>query len=254
MTSSPTRNTLLLVENLEVSYGALSAVRKIQLEVKSGEVVSLIGANGAGKTTTLKALSGLLPYKGSVQYLADDRDPDFTELKSLPCHSLVKKGLAHSPEGRGIFSDLTVLENLELGSFSRDRSTAELKGEIEKDLVAQFDLFPRLKERAKQRAGTLSGGEQQMLAMARALMSRPRLLLLDEPSLGLAPLIVAQIFEIIQAINLRGVSVLLVEQNARLALKHSDRAYVLETGEITLSGTGKDLSEDPRVIASYLGG
>lgn len=252
--SASSRRSLLLVKDLEVSYGPLTAVRKVNLEVKSGEIVSLIGANGAGKTTTLRALSGLMKYNGQIQYLADDRDPDFTELSTIAPHLLVQKGLAHSPEGRGIFGDLTVLENLELGGFSRKRSSPEDKAEIEKDLLASFDLFPRLKERIKQKAGTLSGGEQQMLAMARALMSRPRLLLLDEPSLGLAPLIVAQIFEIIRTINKRGVSVLLVEQNARLALKSSDRAYVLETGEITLSGKGSDLAKDPRVIESYLGG
>ncbi|MCM2282979.1 MAG: ABC transporter ATP-binding protein [Bdellovibrionaceae bacterium] len=233
--------TILEVQDLNVKYGAIQALKGLSFSVRQGEIVSLIGANGAGKTTTLRAVSGLLPFSGTVQFLRES-------LSGRPAHEIVAKGISHSPEGRGVFPNLTVLENLELGAYTR--SDAE---QIAHDLEHCFQLFPRLKERIKQKAGTLSGGEQQMVAMSRALMSRPKLLMLDEPSLGLAPLIVAQIFEIVKKINAEGTTVLLVEQNARMALKISHRAYVIETGKVTLSGTGQDLLDDPRVIESYLG-
>ncbi len=238
---------ILNVSNLEVSYGGILALKGLSFEVNKGEIVSLIGANGAGKTTTLRAISSLVPYKGLVEF--SDADEVKTDLAKVPQHSIVKLGLAHAPEGRGIFPNLTVLENLEMGSYSRVD-----KIEIAKDLEKCFAFFPRLKERLKQKAGTLSGGEQQMLAISRALMAKPALLLLDEPSLGLAPLIVAQIFEIIKEVNKQGVTILLVEQNARMALRVAHRAYVVETGKITISGKGSDLLNDPRIAASYLGG
>ena len=241
-------STILKVSDLEVSYGGISALKGVSFEVGKGEIVSLIGANGAGKTTTLRAISSLVPYKGSVQFTAKDGGTS-TDLAKVPQHAIVKLGLAHAPEGRGIFPNLTVLENLQMGSYSRND-----KEEIAKDLEHCFVFFPRIKERLKQKAGTLSGGEQQMLAISRALMAKPSLLLLDEPSLGLAPLIVAQIFEIIRAVNKEGVTILLVEQNARMALRIAHRAYVVETGKITLSGKGSDLLNDPRIAASYLGG
>lgn len=243
---------ILKVENLQVKYGAIAALKGVSFEVKEGEIVSLIGANGAGKTTTLRAISGLVPFSGSVEFRSKapgGREAAEHNLGKVPCHSIVRLGLAHSPEGRGVFPNLTVLENLMMGAFARND-----KPEIEKDLNHCYKLFPRLKERLKQKAGTLSGGEQQMLAMSRALMARPSLLMLDEPSLGLAPIIVAQIFEIIKKVNSEGMTVLLVEQNARMALKISHRAYCVETGTITLSGTGKDLLDDERIVASYLGG
>jgi branched-chain amino acid transport system ATP-binding protein len=233
--------TILEVKNLNVKYGAIHALKDINFNVRQGEIVSLIGANGAGKTTTLRAASGILPYTGEVIFKGEN-------LRGTKAHNIVLKGISHSPEGRGVFATLTVMENLEMGAYTRNDS----KG-IAEDLENCFQLFPRLKERIKQRAGTLSGGEQQMLAMSRALMSRPKLLMLDEPSLGLAPLIVAQIFEIVQKINKEGTTVLLVEQNARMALKISHRAYVVETGKISFSGAGSDLLNDPRVIESYLG-
>lgn len=239
--------SILKVSNLEVCYGGISALKGVSFEVKKGEIVSLIGANGAGKTTTLRAISALVPYTGSVEFTA--KSGEVTNLGKCPQHRIVNLGLAHSPEGRGVFPNLTVLENLQMGAFSRND-----KIEIAKDLEHCYELFPRLKERLKQKAGTLSGGEQQMLAMSRALMAKPSLLLLDEPSLGLAPIIVAQIFEIVKKVNKEGVTILLVEQNARMALKISTRAYVVETGKITLSGSGKDLLDDPRIVASYLGG
>ena len=214
----------------------------MSFEVCSGEIVALIGANGAGKTTTLRAISGLLPYTGQITFNGE-------RLNSLKAHSIVARGISHSPEGRGIFPNLTVFENLEMGAYTR-RDTAK----INEDFENCFSLFPRLKERIKQKAGTLSGGEQQMLAMSRALMARPKLLMLDEPSLGLAPMIVAQIFEIIKKVNHDGTTILLVEQNARMALKISHRAYVVETGHMQLNGRGSELLNDRRVIESYLGG
>jgi branched-chain amino acid transport system ATP-binding protein len=234
--------TILSVENLNVFYGGIQALRGISFEVRQGEVVSLVGANGAGKTTTLRAISGMVPSKGKINF-------DGKDLSTVPSHNRVRLGLAQSPEGRGVFPNLTVWENLELGAFIFND-----KKQISDDLEKCFQLFPRMKERQEQYAGTLSGGEQQMLAICRALMSRPKLLLLDEPSLGLAPIIVAQIFDIIKKLNSEGMTILLVEQNARMALKASHRAYVVETGCITLSGTGSDLLNDDKVRASYLGG
>jgi branched-chain amino acid transport system ATP-binding protein len=235
-------DVILKVDELNVRYGGIHALKGLSFNVKKGEIVSLIGANGAGKTTTLRAISGILPFTGSIEFQGRN-------LAGLPAHEIVKVGIAHSPEGRGVFPNLTVWENLELGAYIRkDRDG------IEKDMDHCFTLFPRMKERLEQKAGTLSGGEQQMLAMCRALLARPKLLMLDEPSLGLAPLIVAQIFEIVEKVNQEGMTVLLVEQNARMALKISNRAYVVETGSITLSGTGHELLNDRRVIDSYLGG
>jgi branched-chain amino acid transport system ATP-binding protein len=242
MSSSTPSKIILDVKDLNVYYGGIHALKGVSFTVNAGEVVSLIGANGAGKTTTLRAISGLLPFTGDVKF--QDKS-----LKGVPAHKIVRLGLAHSPEGRGVFANLSVKENLDMGAFIRND-----KAGIEKDLEHCFVLFPRIKERLWQKAGTLSGGEQQMLAMCRALMTKPSLLLLDEPSLGLAPLIVAQIFEIVKKVNSEGMTVLLVEQNARMALKISDRAYVVETGKITLSGSGADLLDDRRVIDSYLGG
>ena len=234
--------SLLEVRDLEVRYGGIQAVRGISLSVGEGELVSLIGANGAGKTSTLGAIGGLLkPAAGSLRYAGED-------LLRLPAHERVARGLALVPEGRGIFPRLTVLENLQMGAYSRrDRDG------IRADLERMLALFPRLAERRLQLAGTLSGGEQQMLAIARALMSRPRLLLLDEPSMGLAPILVEQIFAIIRQIVSEGVALLLVEQNARQALEIASRAYVMESGGITLSGPAAELAADPRVRAAYLG-
>ncbi len=239
--STSTGKPILSVANLEVFYGAIQALRGISFHVNQGEVVSLIGANGAGKTTSLRAISGLVPSRGQMTFLGED-------LQKIQPHLRVTRGLAQSPEGRGVFPQMTVRENLEMGAYFR-RDNAE----IGKDMEGCFELFPRLKQREKQFAGTLSGGEQQMLAISRALMSRPKLLLLDEPSLGLAPLVVAQIFEIIQKVNRDGMTVLLVEQNARMALKIAHRAYVIETGTITLEGKGIDLLNDDQVRRSYLG-
>jgi branched-chain amino acid transport system ATP-binding protein len=233
--------TILDIKNLSISYGAIRAVKDISFSVNMGEIVSLIGANGAGKTTTLRAISGLMPAQGKIIF-------NGTDIISIPCHERVLLGLAQSPEGRGVFSTLTVLENLLMGAYSKNNSK-----EINLDLEQSFARFPRLRDRQNQLAGTLSGGEQQMLAICRALMSRPKLLLLDEPSLGLAPLIVAQIFELIMQLNKEGMTILVVEQNARMALKASHRAYVLETGLITLSGAGADLVNNPEVQKSYLG-
>lgn len=230
---------LLDVHNLHVYYGAIHAVKGISFQVQKGEIVSLIGSNGAGKTSTLRALSGLADSRGRIEMNGQN-------LQTIASHQRVLQGMAQSPEGRGVFAQMSVLENLEMGAFSR-------KGSFKEDLDFCFQLFPRLKERIAQLAGTLSGGEQQMLAISRALMSRPKLLLLDEPSLGLAPLIVAQIFEIIIKLNQQGVTILLVEQNAKQALKISHRSYVLETGSITLNGTGKDLLENNEVQRCYLG-
>lgn len=232
---------LLEVKNLNIKYGAIHAVKDLNFHVHENEVVSLIGANGAGKTTTLRALSGLLKATGSVQFLGE-------EIANLEPHLIVRRRLIQSPEGRGVFSNLTVRENLEMGAFTRKD-----KKEIAEDMEKCFKLFPVLKERSSQLSGTLSGGEQQMLAMCRALMSRPRILLLDEPSLGLAPKIVAQIFEIIRELKSQKMTILLVEQNAKQALQVSDRAYVLETGKICLEGKGSALLDDDNVRRSYLG-
>lgn len=233
---------MLTLEDISVNYGAIEALTGINLHVDQGEVVTLIGANGAGKTTTLRTITGLLePKKGRVMY-------EGNEISGVPTHKLVSMGIAMSPEGRGVFANLSVRENLEMGAFIRK----DKKG-IADDMERGFTLFPRLKEREQQKAGTLSGGEQQMLAMARALMSKPRLLLLDEPSLGLAPLVVHTIFEAIEQIRTEGATILLVEQNAYAALHHSDRAYVLETGRIVMEGDSKQLAQDPRVKEAYLG-
>jgi branched-chain amino acid transport system ATP-binding protein len=233
---------LLKVKDLNVSYGKIKAIKGISLEVNAGEVVTLIGANGAGKTTFLKTVSGILsPASGEITY-------DGKPLESIKPFQRVNKGICQAPEGRGIFPGMTVLENLEMGKFGRKVS----KQETQEDLEKIFGLFPRLKERASQMGGTLSGGEQQMLAIGRALMSRPRLLLLDEPSMGLAPKFIAQIFEIIKEIKKQGVTILLVEQNAAKALAIADRAYVLETGNVTKEGSGKELLNDPAVRAAYL--
>ena len=232
---------LLKVENLEVFYGAIHALKGISFEVHAGEVVSLIGANGAGKTTTLRAVSGLVEAKGAIGFKGKD-------LIKVPVYQRVSLGIAQSPEGRGVFPEMSVRENLEMGAYSRKD-----KGQIVKDFDMCLDLFPRLKERLWQMAGTLSGGEQQMLAISRALMCKPELLLLDEPSLGLAPIIVAQIFEIVKKLNQEGMTILLVEQNARMALKISNRAYVLETGRIVMQDSAQNLLNNDEVRKSYLG-
>lgn len=238
--------SILQVKDLHVSYGPIKAIKGISFDIYHGEIVCLIGCNGAGKSTTLRALSRMIESSGTIAFRPQETKFD---LDRFPVHQVVKLGLGHSPEGRGVFPNLTVKENLELGAYFRtDRA------EIEKDFKHCFELFPRLKERETQRAGTLSGGEQQMLAISRALMARPRLLMLDEPSLGLAPLIVEQIFQIIKRINSEGITVLLVEQNARMALKIAHRAYVLETGKISMSGSGAELLSNNKVIESYLGG
>ena len=233
---------MLTLQNVNVFYGAIHALRDVSLSVNQGEVVTLIGANGAGKSTTLRAITGLLsPKSGTIRFEGKD-------IAGLPAHQLVARGISMSPEGRGVFANLTVLENLEMGGYlTKDHAT------LKKQLERGFSLFPRLKERIKQRAGTLSGGEQQMLAMARALMSRPRLLLLDEPSLGLAPIMCQTIFSTIDEIKKEGTTVLLVEQNASAALRHSDRGYVLETGAVILEGTSAAIATDRRVREAYLG-
>jgi branched-chain amino acid transport system ATP-binding protein len=233
-------DTLLDVVDLQVRYGAITAIKGISFSVREREIVALLGANGAGKTTTQKTVSGMLrPAAGSITY-------DGQRIDGIPPHHLIELGICHVPEGRHVFPRMTVEENLVMGAF-RFRTP-------DKDLLAHvLDLFPRLKERFGQQGGTLSGGEQQMLAIARALMGKPRMLLLDEPSMGLAPLIVEQIFEIVRGINADGVSILLVEQNARQALTLADRGYVLETGEVVLSGTGRELLADDRIRAAYLG-
>jgi branched-chain amino acid transport system ATP-binding protein len=233
---------VLSVKDLRVHYGVIEALRGVSLEVPEGQVVALIGANGAGKTTTLRAISRMLrPTEGSVRFRGE-------ELTRLAAHEIVARGLAHAPEGRGIFLNLTVRENLDLGAFlRRDREG------IAADRERAFGLFPILRERQGQVAGTLSGGEQQMLSVARALMSRPRLLLLDEPSLGLAPQVVERIFQVLQEISRSGVALLLVEQNAHKALQIAHRAYVLETGQVVMEGTGKELLASPEVRRAYLG-
>lgn len=234
-------SVLLNVENLEVYYGSIHALKGLNFTVNAGEVVSLIGANGAGKTTTLRAISGLVPVQGKIEFSGKD-------LVSVPTHQRVSLGIAQSPEGRGVFPQMSIYENLEMGAYSRSD-----KAQIKTDLEMCFALFPRLKERIHQMAGTLSGGEQQMLAISRALMCKPKMLLLDEPSLGLAPLIVAQIFEIVKKLNQEGMTILLVEQNARMALKISHRAYVLETGRIVMMDSAQNLLNNDEVRKSYLG-
>lgn len=234
---------MLKIDNIDVYYGAIHALKGISLEVKEGEIVTLIGANGAGKSTTLRTISGLLkPKTGSITFLSQD-------IAGVRAHEIVKKGISQVPEGRRVFAEMTVMENLDLGAFVRKD-----KAGIQQDLKHVFELFPRLEERKNQSAGTLSGGEQQMLAMGRALMSRPKLLLLDEPSMGLAPLLIKEIFNIIVDINKSGTTVLLVEQNANMALSIANRAYVLETGRITLSGSAKELAASEDVRKAYLGG
>ena len=233
---------MLKIENLHVAYGGIQALRGISLEVPDGKIVTLIGANGAGKSTTLRTITGLVKAgSGSIQWNDE-------ELLGKSIDKIVTSGIAMSPEGRRVFPDMTVLENLKIGAYLRRD-----KDGIAKDLQWVYDLFPRLKEREWQLAGTLSGGEQQMLAVGRALMSRPKLMMLDEPSLGLAPLVVQDIFKIIQEINRQGVTVLLIEQNANMALKIADLAYVLETGNITMSGTGAELLANDKVKEAYLG-
>jgi branched-chain amino acid transport system ATP-binding protein len=239
-------SALLEIDNLHAGYGPIEVLKGLSLEVRAGEIVTLIGANGAGKTSTLMCISGVNRIR-SGQIRFDNRP-----LSALQPHEIVRLGLCHCPEGRKIFPRLTVLENLQLGAFTRGKTPAD-KQAVEHDLEQAFELFPILRERLTQAGGTLSGGEQQMLAVARAMMGRPKLLLLDEPSLGLAPLIVAKIFDVIRQLNQTGISILLVEQNARMALKVAHRGYVLETGRITLSGPAQELLADRRVQDAYLG-
>ena len=234
---------MLKVENLVVSYGMIEAIKGLSFEVNDGEIVTLIAANGAGKTTTMQTISGLLkPVSGSITL-------DGVELTKVPAHKIVSLGLAQVPERRRVFTQQSVEDNLLLGAYTRKD-----KEEIQKDLEEVYEWFPRLNERRKQLAGTLSGGEQQMLAMGRALMAKPKIMLLDEPSMGLSPLLVKEIFHIIEEINKKGTTIFLVEQNAKMALAIANRAYVLETGKITLEGTGAELSNDARVQKAYLGG
>ena len=233
---------MLKVENLVVSYGGIEALKGISLEVPEGKIVTLIGANGAGKSTLLRSIIGLVkPAEGKITY----EEKDITGLNS---QKIVETGITLVPEGRRVFPNLTVLENLKIGAYLRN----DIEG-IEKDIRWIYDLFPRLEERSWQMAGTLSGGEQQMLAVGRALMCRPKVLMMDEPSLGLAPLVIKDIFKIIQEINKQGMTILLIEQNANMALKIADIAYVLETGRITMTGSGKELLENPEIKAAYLG-
>ncbi len=233
---------VLSIRGLRVSYGGIQAVKGVDLEVQSGELVALIGANGAGKTTTLKAVTGTQAWAdGEVLYRGKS-------IRGVGAHALVSRGLAMVPEGRGVFARMSIVENLLMGAFTRND-----KAEIRADTERMFETFPRLKERAEQMAGTLSGGEQQMLAMARALMSRPTLLLLDEPSMGLSPLMVEKVFEVVRAVSAQGTTILLVEQNARLALQAANRGYVMDSGLITLTGDAKKMLDDPKVREAYLG-
>jgi branched-chain amino acid transport system ATP-binding protein len=233
---------LLEISDLKVAYGGILAVKGINLHIHEGELVTLIGANGAGKTTTMKAITGLQGWvSGDVKYLG-------ISIKGIASYDLLKQGLAMVPEGRGVFTRMTIIENLQMGAYIRSDNAG-----VANDIEKMFGIFPRLKERATQLAGTMSGGEQQMLAMARALMGRPRLLLLDEPSMGLSPLMVQKIFEVIDTISKEGVTVLLVEQNARLALHAADRGYVMESGLITMTGEAKVMLDDPKVKEAYLG-
>jgi branched-chain amino acid transport system ATP-binding protein len=231
----------LRVSGLSVAYGAIQAVKAIEIEVRTGELVALIGANGAGKTSSLKAIAGLLPWSGSIELFE-------RPIRGVPAHQLLERGLALVPEGRGVFARMTVTENLQMGAFTRRDAP-----QVAEDLEHMYQRFPRLKERARQLAGTLSGGEQQMLAMARALMSRPRLLLLDEPSMGLSPILVDRIFSVIREVSERGISILLVEQNARLALEIAHRGYVMDSGQLSFSGPAAELLHDARVREAYLG-
>ena len=234
---------MLKIDNIHVYYGAIHALKGVSLEVHKGEIVTLIGANGAGKSTTLRTVSGLLaPKSGGISFLGEN-------IAGMPAHEIVKHGISQVPEGRRIFAEMSVQENLEMGAFTRKD-----KDGVAKDFDLVYRRFPRLEERRKQQAGTLSGGEQQMLAMGRALMSRPQLLLLDEPSMGLAPLLIKEIFSIIEDINREGTTVLLVEQNANMALSIAHRAYVMETGRITLQGAAKELAASEDVRKAYLGG
>ena len=237
-------NTVLKVAGLHVAYGGIKAVKGIDLEVNRGELIALIGANGAGKTTTLKAITGTLPackVEGTISYLGET-------LKGTKSFHLVERKLAMVPEGRGVFTRMSIRENLMMGAYTRTDQAG-----VEDDIAKWFDVFPRLKERAAQMAGTLSGGEQQMLAMARALMSHPKLLLLDEPSMGLSPIMVEKIFEVIRKVSSEGITILLVEQNARLALQAAHRGYVMDSGLVTMGGNAADMLDDPRVKAAYLG-
>jgi branched-chain amino acid transport system ATP-binding protein len=234
--------TLLEVENIHSYYGHIHALRGVSLTVEEGEIVTLIGSNGAGKTTTLRSIHGILPPReGRIVFRGE-------EIQGVPAHSMIEKGISQSPEGRKIFHRMTVLENLEMGAYHRKDRT-----ETQDDMTRVFDLFPRLKERVKQEAGTMSGGEQQMLAIGRSLMGRPTLLLLDEPSMGLAPVLVERIFQVIEEINKQGTTILLVEQNANVALEIATRGYVLETGTIVNAAPAEKLREDPKVREAYLG-
>ena len=233
---------MLQIRGLDVYYGAIQALDQVNINVAEGEIVAIIGSNGAGKSTLLRTISGMIrPRQGAIEFKGED-------ITKIPAHEIVQRGIAQSPEGRRIFTNMTVHENLQLGAYIRKDA------QIESDLEAVLDRFPRLRERFKQNSGTMSGGEQQMLAIGRALMTRPKLLLLDEPSLGLAPLLVAEIFRIVLDLNADGVTVLIVEQNANRALEIAHRAYVLETGKIVLEGSGQELRNDPKVKAAYLGG
>ncbi len=233
--------TILKISGLKVAYGGIQAVKGVDMEIRTGELVTLIGSNGAGKSTTMKAITGLQAWgAGDIEYQG-------TSIKGLQTHDLLERKLVMVPEGRGVFARMSITENLQMGAYSRNDA------EIASDIERMFSLFPRLKERAKQLAGTMSGGEQQMLAMARALMSQPKLLLLDEPSMGLSPIMVEKIFEVIRDISASGMTVLLVEQNARLALQAADRAYVMDSGLITMSGEAQQMLQDPKVTAAYLG-
>ena len=233
---------ILSISGLQVAYGGIQAVKGVDLEVHEGELVALIGANGAGKTTTLKAITGTQPWSaGEVSYQG-------RTIRGMGAHELVSRGLAMVPEGRGVFARMTIVENLMMGAYTRRDA-----GGVRRDVERMFETFPRLKERAAQLAGTLSGGEQQMLAMARALMSAPKLLLLDEPSMGLAPIMVEKVFEVVRSVAAQGTTILLVEQNARLALEAASRAYVMDSGLVTMAGEARALLDDPRVRTAYLG-
>ncbi|MFW5330693.1 ABC transporter ATP-binding protein [Hydrogenophaga sp. ZJX-1] len=235
-------NTLLKISGLKVSYGGIKAVKGVDLEVREGELISLIGSNGAGKTTTMKAVTGSLAFEGGdIEYLGKS-------IKGKGAWDLVKQGLAMVPEGRGVFTRMSITENLQMGAYIRKD-----KAGIANDIERMFGIFPRLKERKDQLAGTMSGGEQQMLAMARALMSQPKVLLLDEPSMGLSPIMVDKIFEVVRDVSAQGVTILLVEQNAQRALQIANRGYVMDSGEITMTGSGQDLLVDPKVREAYLG-
>ncbi|AKM44100.1 ABC transporter ATP-binding protein [Burkholderia contaminans] len=233
---------MLKIKGLQVNYGGIQAVKGVDMEVRQGELVTLIGANGAGKTTTMKAITGLKAYSaGDIEY-------EGKSIKGIPTHELLKRGLAMVPEGRGIFARMSIVENMQMGAYLRNDND-----QIKKDVDRMFGFFPRLKERATQLAGTLSGGEQQMLAMSRAILSKPKLLLLDEPSMGLSPIMVEKIFEVVREISKEGITVLLVEQNARLALQAADRGYVMDSGTVTMEGDAKQMLDDPKVRAAYLG-